>query len=179
MYAILQPRLQYFSLLVSVNRLYRTLQHKVPWMWLSSWGRGQIYWSSWPHMAWYLLCLCGRFKISDIAPIWLLNNQTLRNYNTFLSRHSGVPCEPGRTTVLLQEGQALMQEACTCHQCVDASTVHHKLSVKELNAINVTSACVVLWQDIGANPNDTKTNKKTYSISFIKQNISKQWLNDT
>lgn len=66
-----------------------------------------------------------------------------------------------------------MQEACTCHQCVDASTVHQKSSVKELNAINVTSAFVVLGQDISANPNDTKTNIKIYNISFIKQHISK------
>lgn len=94
----------------------------------------------------------------------------------FLSRHLGVPREPGRTTFLLQEGQALMQETCTCHQCVDASTVHQKLSMKELNAINVTSAFVVLWQDIGANPNDTKTNIKTHSTSFIKQHISDDWM---
>lgn len=76
-----------------------------------------------------------------------------------MSRHTGVQYEPGRTTFLLQEGQALMQEACTCHQCVDASTLHRKLSVKELKAIN-TFACVVLWQDISAYPNDTKTNIK-------------------
>lgn len=101
-----------------------------------------------------------------IAPVWVVNDLTLRNYDTFLSRHSGVPCEPGRTTFLLQEGQALMQEACTCHQCVDASTNHQKLSLKELNANNVTSAFVFLWQDICANPNDTKTNIKIYSMSF-------------
>lgn len=131
-YANLQPTLQYSSLIVSATRLYRTLQHKVPWLWLPSWGRRQIYWSSWPHMAWYLLCLCGRFVI---ARIWFINNSTLRNYDTFLSRHLGVPREPGRTTFLLQEGQALVQETCTCHQCVDVSTVHQKLSVKELNAV--------------------------------------------
>lgn len=55
-----------FSLNISVTRLYCTLQHKVPWLWLPSWGRRQIYWSSWPHMAWYLLCLCGRFKIISL-----------------------------------------------------------------------------------------------------------------
>lgn len=37
--------------------------------------------------------------------------------------YAGVQCELGRTTFLLQEGQAVMQEACTCHQCVDALMV--------------------------------------------------------
>lgn len=75
-YADIQSRLLSFSWTVSVTRLYCTLQHKVPWLWLPSWGRRQIYWSSWPHMAWYLLCLCGRFKISLLKhlPIWFIYN---------------------------------------------------------------------------------------------------------
>ncbi len=58
-----------------------------------------------------------------------------------------------------------MQEACTRHQCVDASILHQKLSVKEINAIN-TFACVVLWQGISAYINDTKTNIK--DILYLK-----------
>lgn len=104
--------IEYFHLSFYVTRLHQSLQHKVPWLWLPSWGRRQIYWSSWPYLARYLLCLCGMYK-SSFHKI----NAIQGNYDScfFSFLYVGVQRESGRTTFLFQEGQALMQEACTCH----------------------------------------------------------------
>lgn len=43
-----------------------------------------------------------------------------------------MPCEFGRSAILLQEGQAPMQEACPCHQCLKEELVVSNAGVKQM-----------------------------------------------
>lgn len=43
-----------------------------------------------------------------------------------------MPCEFGRSAILLQEGQATVQEACPCHQCLKEELVVSNAGVKQM-----------------------------------------------
>lgn len=43
-----------------------------------------------------------------------------------------MPCEFGRSAILLQEGQAPVQEACPCYQCLEKELVVSNAGVKQM-----------------------------------------------